>query len=144
MGDEGAQRHDRVARQGVGSDALWWRRPGEDTREPGGIWFARWQVKGLQNLTAGHAGAVRVGIGTGQVPPVVGMPGQRAVRADLPAGVPPGQYLDRDDAAGPVADDVGEATRRGMVPQVADGLIQGACGLLEPAGDEVPAGARAR
>src|SRR5262249_18504295 len=73
-----------------------------------------------------------------------GMPGQRATRTDLPAGVPPGQRLDRDDAAGPVADDVGEAARRRMVSQVSDGLIQGARAPLEPAGDEVPAGVRAR
>ena len=73
----------------------------------------------LQDLAAGQACAAGVGVGAGQVPPVVGVPGQWAARADLPAGVLPGQRLDRDDAAGPVADDVGEAARRGVVPQVA-------------------------
>jgi hypothetical protein len=72
---------------------------------------------------------------------VVGVPLQRACGRHLHLGVTAGGGLDVHDPAGPVPHRVGESARRGVVPEVADDLVGGARGALEPAADEVPPGA---
>src|SRR5580698_4422788 len=82
VGHERAEGRGPVGARWLGPDAVWWW-AGQHAQEPAWLQLARRNVQGGQHFAAAQAGAVRAGSCAGDVAAVVGVPADRAVRADL-------------------------------------------------------------